>query len=413
MGDPIIRSRYFTNPYEENASEEAASVTVEWLKKEANKLVHKIMNRGPNEDDLDGGVYVGIGGDGYGAFYARKLMPEKRDAFLDFAVDSVTAQMKANKDRSPENMSRYLIGPLGLMVIKEIFSRETGTGNSQGITKIFSSLLPFVLTSGYQKHGDDEMIVGRAGFLAAVLTLRQYANVDVLSNADIASLVKKMIESGRDYANKITCEPPLMYQYYGTEYLGAAHGLMGILQMMLSFPNALDEAALTDVKSTLDWILSIQQENGNIATALEEVLVDRGPDELVHWCHGATGAVHLFIVAYIRLKDDRFLEAAKKCLDLIWNRGVLQKGPGICHGVAGSGYANLLFYRLTKDEQYLDRAKCFAKVFCTDEFKRRARTPDSPYSLFEGIAGSLCYLCDLADPENAQFPLIPIPFPDS
>ena len=32
---------------------------------------------------------------------------------------------------------------------------------------------------------------------------------------------------------------PLMYQYYGTEYLGAGHGLTGILQMMLTVPGYL------------------------------------------------------------------------------------------------------------------------------------------------------------------------------
>ena len=40
-----------------------------------------------------------------------------------------------------------------------------------------------------------------------------------------------------------------MYQYYGTEYLGAAHGLAGILQTLLSVPG--QTAGLQDCSNDL------------------------------------------------------------------------------------------------------------------------------------------------------------------
>lgn len=61
-------------------------------------------------------------------------------------------------------------------------------------------------------------------------------------------------------------------------------------------------------------------------------------------------------------------------------------------------------------QRSLNCARSIARIFCGEEFKRRARTPDRPYSLFEGIAGTLCFLCDLMEPDKAQFPLVPIPF---
>ena len=85
----------------------------------------------------------------------------------------------------------------------------------------------------------------------------------------------------------------------------------------------------------------------------------------------------------------------------------MRKGPGICHGIAGNGYAQLMLYRLTKDNKYLYRASKFAEFLLTETFKE-ARTPDRPYSLFEGLGGTVCFILDLLDPNNSEFPLFPI-----
>lgn len=56
---------------------------------------------------------------------------------------------------------------------------------------------------------------------------------EILSDIRLKAIINKVLESGRTYARRHRSPSPLMYQYYGTEYLGAAHGLMGILQMLL------------------------------------------------------------------------------------------------------------------------------------------------------------------------------------
>lgn len=40
----------------------------------------------------------------------------------------------------------------------------------------------------------------------------------------------------------------------------------------------------------------------------------------------------------------------------------------------------------------------------SDEFKKNARVPDNPYSLYEGLAGTACFLADLTEPSQAAFP---------
>lgn len=134
----------------------------------------------------------------------------------------------------------------------------------------------------------------------------------------------------------------------------------------------------------------------------------RSGKELVHWCHGATGVIFLMAKAYQRWREEKYLKSCLRCGDLIWSRGLLRKGPGICHGVGGSGLAHLLLFRLTGDKKHLYRAIRTAEFLSTEQFRAEARTPDSPFSLFEGWAGTVCFLIDLLDPQSAEYPLVPV-----
>ena len=85
--------------------------------------------------------------------------------------------------------------------------------------------------------------------------------------------------------------------YHGTEYLGSAHGLAGIFQVLLSFPEFLSQnkEAESLLKTSVDYILTLQKKNGNFPTRAvlsEEYLqaaAQRPEKELVHWCHGSGG----------------------------------------------------------------------------------------------------------------------------
>ena len=56
-------------------------------------------------------------------------------------------------------------------------------------------------------------------------------NFKVLNDGTVHEICKLIVESGRHYATKTKATVPLMYAYYDTEYLGAAHGLCSILQV--------------------------------------------------------------------------------------------------------------------------------------------------------------------------------------
>ena len=66
---------------------------------------------------------------------------------------------------------------------------------------------------------------------------------------------------------------------------------------------------------------------------------------------------YLFAKAYLVNNKPQYLDTCIRSGELVWQKGVLKKGPGICHGVAGSAYVFLMLYRLTGNSKYIYRAQ--------------------------------------------------------
>ena len=64
-----------------------------------------------------------------------------------------------------------------------------------------------------------------------------------------------------------------MYSYYETQYLGAAHGLTGVLLQLLSVPHYLEHnpGAEKDIKAAVNFIVSHQTYDGNFISSMGEV----------------------------------------------------------------------------------------------------------------------------------------------
>ncbi len=154
-------------------------------------------------------------------------------------------------------------------------------------------------------------------------------------------------------------------------------------------------------------VLGLQDHEGNFPCAMEDLSYPND-NPLIHWCHGASGAIYLLIKSYLIFKEEKYLMSCRRAVDLIWHYGLLKKGPGICHGIAGSGYAFLVMYRLTGEVKYMYRATKFAQFLKSSEFLQRSRTPDCPFSLYEGLAGTVCFLVDLLEPHRSCFPFMDV-----
>ncbi|TXG67056.1 hypothetical protein EZV62_008331 [Acer yangbiense] len=215
----------------------------------------------------------------------------------------------------------------------------------------------------------NELLYGRVGFLWACAFLNKHIGKDTISTTRM-------------------------------KYWGAAHGLAGIMHVLMDMELKPDE--VEDVKGTLRYMIKNRFHGGNYPSSEGSEL-----DQLVHWCHSAPGITLTLVQASQVFGDEEFLQAAVDAGEVVWKRGLLKR-VGICHGISGNTYAFLALYRLTGKAEYLYRAKAFA-CFLLDRAQKlisecKMHGGDCPYSLFEGIGGMAYLFLDMIEPSEAKFP---------
>lgn len=395
--------RFFPNPYDDFKPGSSTVIDKDEITSQIHEHTNNISKRlHPSRKNVDGGLYVGITGVSYMFYYLSKnpLLSDNKSVYLQKSLE----YLKPALESSAGDKTSFLLGDAGTYALATVLYKELGDEHSAEMLKIYKSLYSHYMNPKFLKCGGDEFFVGRAGYLAGILWMSRELKTAIFTNDELYKICDIIVASGREYSSKHQSPCPLMYHYYSTEYLGAAHGVSFILQMLMSVPGYLryNKSAAQDIKATVEYLASLQTEEGNWPCCMEEIgLSDH---KLLHWCHGASGTIYVMAKAYLIYKDQRFYDACVKAGDIVWQKGLLRKGPGICHGVGGNGYVFLLLHRLTGDEKYLYRAKMFADFMTTDEFIRDARLPDNPESLYEGTAGTVCFLADLLVPDKAEFP---------
>lgn len=338
-------------------------------------------------------VYTGM--TGYALLYLHLYEIFSDAKYLDKALSYVSSALKRLKHRR----ITFLCGDAGPLAVGAVVYRLCNKKDKsddciQQLLSMAESALPL------DGETYDELLYGRAGYLYSLLFVNKYIGETTVPEKVINQVVDSMVESGRRQASRKSSAPALTYFWHGSEYIGAAHGYIGILFMMLHT----DYQRHTDtIKSTLDFILGLQYSSGNFPSSFGS-----GNDRLIHWCHGAPGGVYLMILAYTIFGDEKYLTSAEKASDTVWERGLLKKGYGICHGAAGNGYGFLAMHKLTKDVKYLYRAAKFALWCCDYRLRQGLNTPDRPFSMFEGIAGAAYFLADVLQPDKAAFPAFEI-----
>jgi lantibiotic modifying enzyme len=102
-------------------------------------------------------------------------------------------------------------------------------------------------------------------------------------------VAKDIIKEGRKLASKGSS--PLMYMWHGKKYWGAAHGLAGIMRVLMHAELRSDEQ--DDVKNTLRYMTKNRFPSGNYPSS-----EGNESDRLVHWYHGAPGVALTLANAY-------------------------------------------------------------------------------------------------------------------
>ncbi|XP_052530268.1 lanC-like protein 3 [Tympanuchus pallidicinctus] len=417
-GGGMASQRCFANRFDDYAGSLAAAPDKEAAVPLVTATIERILKELPplgggaegGPRVCQGGLYGGVAGVAYMLYHVAQcpLFAPSREAYLRAArrvVDACLRYQEAGGEADADTRAAFLLGGAGVYAVAALVYRALGLPDFARPLGKFRELSEVCAPLSFLECGSDELFVGRAGYLCAALVLKQRLGMEVLTPAQIKSICLAILESGKQYAVKKRKPFPLMYSYYGTEYLGAAHGLSSILQMLLSYFEYLQPADQELVWQSVDFLMD-QEQNSNWPPELGETI--ERENELVHWCHGAPGIAYLFAKAYLVSKKPQYLDTCIRCGELTWQKGLLKKGPGICHGVAGSAYVFLLLYRLTGNSKYIYRAQRFAEFLFTEEFKAGSRALESVYSLYEGFSGTVCFLTDLLQPNQAEFPLFSV-----
>ncbi|RXG56860.1 LanC-like protein 3 [Armadillidium vulgare] len=408
--------RYYINNLPDEPS---PAITNDLQKKRIDGLIQSITKGLKlNSENSDGGLYVGLAGVAYMFYHISKIPSSQsvKKEYLEQGLKFIQIPLQLayqNKlGRHITDKTGFLTGNAGIFAVASVLLKQMDMNEDSGTAlKHFIAVKEYLKPLNWFEKGGDELFVGRAGFLCALSWLREELKHEIIPEHEVEELLNTMISSGKQYSQAVRSPIPLMYHYYGTEYLGAAHGLSGILFVMLCFPQWLERHPNQKqlIKISVDSLLQLQTPSGNFPSAMDEV-GGRRPveEELVHWCHGAPGVVYLLAKSYLVFKEQKYLEAALRCGEITWQKGLLKKGSGICHGISGSGYVFILLYQLTKDPKQLKRAQGFNNFLHKPDYFAKARKPDSPLSLYEGIAGTVCFTADLTDPLNASYPFFKV-----
>jgi hypothetical protein len=120
--------------------------------------------------------------------------------------------------------------------------------------------------------------------------------------------------------------------------------------------------------------------------------------EQVGFSHGAGGiGIMLCHVAGILGEDGtQFIDAARDCGQVVWERGLVKSGTGLAGGVAGNAYLFLALFKVTGEVEYWNRAVSFMDAVAGWKEFSGEKSEEVMDGFFEGQAGVACLYADLA-----------------
>jgi len=298
--------------------------------------------------------------------------------------------------------------------------------------KNFENLLKLKQISE-NKYAEVELLYGTSGYLYCLLFLKKYFlkekiseiikenHIKILDEA-ILEIFNILLNVGINSMNKFNWDRCMLFPFPNSGrkdpkfYLGAAHGLIGAIYILLStiklFPELSTKKVKIDSKEitikdllleNVKYIQTLQiKSTGNFPSDVE----GNDSGDKVHFCHGCIGAIHLFLLADELYPNNKFKETAFLSNKCLWERGLLYKGNGVCHGMSGVVFGLIKLYKFSNDELYLKEAmgicqgtfdpevQALVKKY-EDPQRKCIGIPDTPYSLMEGEGGCLVMYYDL------------------
>ena len=375
--------------------------------------------------------YTGTGGNIY-IYWKQYLFYDKKKEYLEkfhLSLKTNLSIIEEENEGEEKSTNSFFMGDSGVYMFYCIYAIEVK--DKKIFDENFNKLINLKKISD-SNSAEVELLYGTSGYLYSLLYLKKYIltqknniidkNEINLLNKTILDIFNILLNSGIRSMEKFDWNKSMLFPFplSGRKnpkfYLGAAHGLIGSLYMLLStikfYPELLkQQIVITNKKINIETLLlnnikyvqSLQiKSTGNFPSDVE----GKDSGDKVHFCHGCIGALYLFLLAEEFFPNNGFKETALLSNKCLWERGLLYKGNGVCHGMSGVIYALIKLYKFTKNDLYLKEAigisygtfdpyvQDLVKEFVDPQRKCKG-IPDTPYSLMEGEGGCLVMYYDL------------------
>ena len=389
--------------------------------------------------EVDPSFYTGTGGNIY-LYWRQYLFHKKSPQYLQKFKDALQTNLNIINSKKNNYTNSFFLGDSGIYLFCCIYGIETK--NNKFFIDYFNKLINLKNLSKNAEL-ELELLYGITGYLYSLLFLKKYLlsknqiisfpNEENILNVTIKDIFFELIKKGIDNMKIYQWNKCLLYPFPLNDedsylYLGAAHGLIGVIYLLLCtikiYPNLLtyeDKNISPLIKKYFGSLQKLLIINLNYIRSLQIKLTGNFPDDVegkdsdgkVHFCHGCVGAVHLYLLADELFPSNNYKDVAKKCNKCLWEEGLLYKGNGLCHGMSGICYSLMRLFSYTKDELYLKEA--FGIAYGTfdpniqqlvsefvDPQRKTKGIPDTPYSLMEGCGGLLIMYYDLISLVNGD-----------
>ena len=217
-------------------------------------------------------VYTGLGGVAVAYLRIAQHMRDT-DAAKFFSKALQASQRCLQHNPNSQEVSFYCgtVGAHAIAAVAAYALGDTSTFESNAAKLVHWSKRAL-------RHRDDELLFGRAGYMYALLWVRQSAADYQGFNEALAANAEQIVASGQSLASSRYADWSLMWHCFDDPYLGAAHGHVGILAMLLHCWGLLSEKSQALVEGTLDQLLTLCFKSGNLPIILGE-----DSDQHVHW----------------------------------------------------------------------------------------------------------------------------------
>jgi hypothetical protein len=271
-----------------------------------------------------GGVYVGLSG--------LTLMESRLAALLGAGLNVPELSVQRLEELADRHLSQavpagnafrirathisFLETGVGIATLAILRYRVTDANSSnEGSWLTYTEVLKRAIRNVVHEDNDPstanddgcEVLYGRAGLLYSLLLLRNALDRGGLSQQppefagqlnrlvavdNLRLIVDSIILRGRrgsewirEYVKRVSTTgstlPALMWSWHQKRYLGAAHGVVGILQMLLSCPVEVVAPYVDEILNTVEWLISVQDVSGNWPSSFKLHKPPHSSNELV------------------------------------------------------------------------------------------------------------------------------------